>query len=90
MQTHGFNDWPFFFCFPDGIEAEKSDAAVDREADLDNVAIQGLRPIRREISYHRKRQLIMSNEPIGWRRPSRSNMGEWLCLGSPPCAPFVS
>ena len=49
---------------------------MDREADLDNVALHGLRPVRREISYHRKRQLIMSNEPIGWRRPSGA-MGEF-------------
>lgn len=40
---------------------------------MDNIAIQGLRPVRREISWHRKRQLIMSNEPYGWRSPSRGN-----------------
>ncbi|CAN0363683.1 unnamed protein product, partial [Ectocarpus sp. 12 AP-2014] len=31
----------------------------------------GLRPVRKEKSWHRKRQLIMSNEPVGWRKPLR-------------------
>lgn len=40
-----------------------------KEKDLDNIALQGLRPVRRETSLHRKRRLIMSNEPVGWRKP---------------------
>lgn len=56
----------------EGIEPETTGQAVVKEADLDNIAVQGLRPVRREISWHRKRQLIMSNEPFGWRSPSRS------------------
>lgn len=51
------------------MEAEKTGSPKAKEADLDNIAIQGLRPVRKEMSWHRKRQLIMSNEPVGWRKP---------------------
>lgn len=51
------------------MEAEQTGSPVAREKDLDNIAVQGLRPVRKETSWHRKRQLIMSNEPVGWRRP---------------------
>ncbi|CAM9116929.1 unnamed protein product [Ectocarpus sp. 12 AP-2014] len=55
----------------EGMEAEKTGSPKAKEADLDNIALQGLRPVRKETSWHRKRQLIMSNEPVGWRKPLR-------------------
>lgn len=58
----------------EGIESDTSgQPAPIKEADLDNIAMQGLKPVRREISWHRKRQLIMTNEPHAWRSPSRHN-----------------
>lgn len=51
------------------MEAEQAGSPVVKEKDLDNIALQGLRPVRKETSWHRKRQLIMSNEPVGWRKP---------------------
>lgn len=53
----------------EGIEEEKAGSPRAKEKDLDNIALQGLRPVRKETSWHRKRQLIMSNEPVGWRAP---------------------
>lgn len=58
-------------CLSEGMEEEKAGSPVVKEKDLDNIAIQGLRPVRKETSWHRKRQLIMSNEPVGWRKPMR-------------------
>lgn len=55
----------------EGMEEEQAGSPMVKEKDLDNIAIQGLRPVRKETSWHRKRQLIMSNEPVGWRNPMR-------------------
>lgn len=60
-----------YLCVSEGMEAEKTGSPKAKEADLDNIALQGLRPVRKETSWHRKRQLIMSNEPVGWRKPLR-------------------
>lgn len=51
------------------MEAEKEGSPLVKEASLDNIAVQGRRPVRKETSWHRKRELIMSNEPVGWRKP---------------------
>lgn len=51
------------------MEADKAGSPLEKERDLDNIAAQGLRPVRKEASRHSKRQLIMSNEPVGWRKP---------------------
>ncbi|CAM9579284.1 unnamed protein product [Pylaiella littoralis] len=54
----------------EGMEAVKAGSPLAKERDLDNIAAHGLRPVRKEASRHSKR-LIMSNEPVGWRKPIR-------------------
>lgn len=53
------------------MEAVKAGSPLAKERDLDNIAAHGLRPVRKEASRHSKRHLIMSNEPVGWRKPIR-------------------
>ncbi|CAM9419992.1 unnamed protein product [Ascophyllum nodosum] len=62
----------------EGNEVDKPGTVSLRETDLDNISSQGLRPVRRETSWHRRRKLILSNEPIGWRRPSHIQVGRGL------------
>ncbi|CAM9229051.1 unnamed protein product, partial [Hapterophycus canaliculatus] len=59
----------FLACIAEGMEEETEGSPLVRETSLDNIAVQGRRPVRKETSWHRKRQLIMSNEPVGWRKP---------------------
>lgn len=61
------------WCGSEGIEADPSGQSWRvKEVDLDNIATNNLRPVRRDVLFHRKRRLIMSNEPYGWRSPARS------------------